>query len=82
MQIVIMDRLVRRLESEVVCRAVDCAALHAAARQDRREAVTVMIAAVLHLHQAAHFHRRGAAELAADDQQRIIEQAARLQVVD
>ena len=39
-----------------------------------------MIAAVLHLHQSAHFHRRRAAEFAADDHQRVFEQAAGFQI--
>ena len=40
-----------------------------------------MIAPVLHLHPGTGLHRRRPAELAAEDHQRLVEQAARLQII-
>ena len=60
--------------AEVVGGAVDVAALDAAARQPHREAVAMMIPA------GGPFAHRRAAKLAAPDHQRVVEQAAGLEV--
>ena len=69
------DPVLDRVQADLVGRAVGHAALDAAAGHPDREAVGVVVAAV-----AALAHRR-AAELAAPDHQRRVEQAAPLQVL-
>ena len=64
------------VEAELVGRAVDDAALDAAAGQPGREAVRVVVAAV------AALGTRRSAELRAPDDDRLVEQAAALQVVE
>ena len=46
LQVVDVDGIHLRLEAELVCRAIDGAAFHAAAREPGREAVVVVVAAV------------------------------------
>ena len=65
--------------AEVVGLAVDDAALDAAAGQPHAEVARVMVAAVVVLGQRA-LRVDGAAELAAPDDQRVVEQAALLEV--
>ena len=82
-QVVDVDRVLDGLEAELVGRAVDVAALDAAAGQPHREAVVVVVAAVDLAGVGARVRqldRRRAAELAAPDHQRVVEQAALLQV--
>ena len=64
------------VEAEFVGRAVDDAALDAAAGQPDREAVGVVVAAV------GALRTRGAAELGGPDHERVVEQAAVLEVVE
>ena len=74
-QVVDVDDVLDGVVAELVGRAVGDAALDAAAGQPDREALDVVVAAV------ALGHRR-AAELAAPDDQRVVEHAALLQVLD
>ena len=74
MQVVDVDAVLDGVQAELVGRADDVAPLHAAAGQPHREAVGIVVAAVPFLG-----HRR-AAELAAPDDQRLVEQAALLEV--
>ena len=83
-QVVDVDRLVRGGEAEFVGAAVDLAPLDATAGEPAGEAVVVVVAAVHLAHVRA---RRGeldggrAAELAAPDDQRVLEHPALLQVL-
>ena len=70
-------RVLDGVEAELVGLAEGDARLDAAAGQPHGEGVGVMVAAVV----AALDHRR-AAELAAPDDQRVVEQAALLEVLD
>ena len=82
-QVVDVDLVLDGLEAELVGRAVDVAALDAAAGQPHREAVVVVVAAVDLAGVRAgrrQLDRRRAAELAAPDDQRVVEQPALLQV--
>jgi hypothetical protein len=78
-----VDAILHRLEAEVVGGAVDLPPFHAAAGQPRGEAVVVVVAAV-HLAGVGallrQLDRRRAAELAAPDDERLVEQAALLEV--
>src|SRR5947209_13136911 len=78
------SRLLRRLEAELVGRAVDRAALHAAARQPVGEAPVVVISAV-DLPRVrsgrGELDRRRPPELAAPDDERLLEHPARLEVL-
>ncbi len=76
-QIVDVDAVVRRVETEVVGRAQRDARLDAAAGQPDREGVGVMIASVV-----AALHHRRAAKLAAPDHQRFVQQAEPFQILD
>ena len=83
MQVVDVDAVLDGLEAELVGRAVDVAAAHAAAGQPHGEAVVVVVAAVDLARVGAwlgQLDRRRAAELAAPDHERFVEQAALLQV--
>ena len=78
MEVVDVDRVLDGLEAELVGGAVDVAALDAAAGQPHGEAVVVVVAAV---HLAGVGAGRGqldgrrAAELAAPDDERVLEHA-------
>ena len=76
MQIVDMDLLIHRVPAEFVGGAVDRPAFHAAAGQPHRETKRMVVPPV-----ALLGHRRPA-ELAAPDDQRVLEQAARPQVLE
>ena len=65
------------VEAEIVGVAERDARLDAAAGQPHGEGVGMMVAAVV-----APLHHRRAAELAAPDHERVVEQAALLQVLD
>ena len=79
MQVVDVDRVLDGLVAELVGRAVGRAALDAAAGQPDGEAPVVVVAAHRRL-AADQLDRRRAAELAAADHQRLVEQAAPLQI--
>ena len=82
-QVVDVDAVLDGLEAEVVGRAVDVAAAHAAAGQPHREAVVIVVAAVDLAGVRAllrQFDRRRAAELAAPDDERFVQQAALLEI--
>ena len=79
-QVVDAGRLVDGLEAEVIGGAVNRAAAHAAAGHPHAEAVRVVVAAELRFAVAAEFDRRRATELAAPDDQRVVEHAALLQI--
>ena len=76
-QVVHVNLVLHDVEAEVIALAERDAGLDAAARQPHRECVRMMVAAV-----AAALHHRRAAELAAPDHQRVLEQAALLQILD
>ena len=78
LQIVNVNRALGDLVADLVGLAVDVAALDAAAGEPHRVGVDVMIAADV----ASRLPHRRAAELAAPDHQRVVEQAAPLQVLD
>ena len=82
-QVVHVDDVGRRLEAELVGGSMDMAGLHAAAGHPHGEAVVVVVAAVdlaLIGARGGQFDGRGAAELAAPDDERLVEQAAALEV--
>ena len=83
MQIVHVHGLLDRLEPEVVGRAVNRAALHAAPCKPHGEAERVVVAAVRNPAAACPdlLHRR-APEFRAADNQRVLQQPARFQVLD
>jgi hypothetical protein len=66
-----------RVEAEFVGFAHDCAGLHAAAGEPHGEGVDVVVAPG----GVAVFTHRGAAELAAPDDERVLEQAARFEIL-
>src|SRR5262245_62514976 len=76
-QVVDMDRVLDRVEAQVVGTAERRARLDAAAGQPDREAVGVMVAAVV-----APLDHGGAAELATPEDQGVLQQSAALQVRD
>src|SRR5688500_11094281 len=76
MQVVDAGRVFLGLEAELVGRAIDGAATDAAAGQPDAEAVVVVVAAKLALAIAAQLDRGRAAELAAPNDQRVLEHAA------
>ena len=75
-QVVDVEAVLDGAEAEFVGGADGLAALHAAAGHPHREAGRVVIAAV------AFFAHRRAAEFAAPDDQRLVEQAALLEVLE
>ena len=80
-QVVDMHRVLDDVVAEIVGLAVDDARLDAAAGHPDREAARMMIAAVVLARQFALAVDR-AAELAAPDDQRIVQQPALLQILD
>src|SRR6185295_12618963 len=68
--------LLGRVEADLVRRAVDDAALDAAARQPGREAVRMVLAAV-----RSRLAARRPAELRRPDHERLVEQSAPLEVL-
>ena len=80
-EVVDVDGVLDDVVAEVVGLAVDDAGLDAAAGQPDGEAAAVVIAAVVVVAVRA-LAVDGAAELAAPDDQRVVEQAALLQVLD
>ncbi len=80
-QVVDVDRVFRDVVAEVVGLAVGDAGLDAAAGQPDREAARMMVAAVVVGRQLALAVDR-AAELAAPDDERVVQQAALLEVLD
>ena len=84
MQIVHMDFLLDGLEAEFVSRAVNISATDAAACQPRREAVMVVVAAVNLAFVGSRrrqFDSRRSAELAAADDERLLQQATLLEIL-
>src|SRR3954462_4707420 len=82
-EIVNVHRLVDRLEAEVVGGAVTHPPLDPAPAQPHREAERVVIPPVLGLPRAAaDFHHRRPSELGPAHDERVLEEAARFQVLD
>src|SRR5258706_6202173 len=80
-EVVDVDRVASDVEAVIVGLAEVLSAANAAAGQPHREAAAVMVAAVVLWRELAlAIHR--AAELAAPDDQRLVEQAALLEVSD
>ncbi len=75
-KVVDMDPLVHRFEAEIVCCAVDIAALEPAARDQIRKPVVIVVPAILHLYEPPNLDSRRASEFAAD-QTRWFRQAIR-----
>jgi hypothetical protein len=82
LQVVDVHLVLDGLIAEVVGGAVGHAAFDAAAGEHRRKAVDVMVAPVADAFEAAVLNHRRPAELAADDDERIFEQAALLEVFE
>ena len=82
LQIVDVDFVFHDAEAQFVGLAVMQAGLHAAAGHPHRETIGVVIAAKNVAARGAAFAERRAAELAAADDQRVVEQAALLQISD
>src|SRR5581483_10395533 len=76
MQVVNVDLVFDGVVTVIVCGAIPVATLDAAAGQPHGEPFRIVIAAVTAL------HRRSAAELAAPQYQRVLEQTAQLQVAE
>ena len=76
-QVVHVHLVFRDIEAELVAFAERESRLDAAAGQPHREGIRVMVAAV-----GAPLHHRRAAEFAAPDDERVVQQAALLQVLD
>ena len=81
MEIVDVDRILDDVVREVIGLAERDAGLDAAAREPKREAARVMIAAIVVSGQRA-LAVDGAAEFPAPEDERVVEQATRLQVLD
>src|SRR6266481_2192757 len=77
-----MDWVFRGLETEFICCAVDEATLHTRPGQKRRESARVVIAANAGQGHARVLIERGPPELAANDDQSLLEQSSRLEVLD
>ena len=75
-----MDAFLYGPQAKVVCRAIRHSALHAAACQQCREAVHVVIAALIHSELAGALNHRRTAEFAADDEHRLVEETSRFQI--
>ena len=80
-EIVQVDRILDRAIAEIVGLAVDGAGLGAAAGHPHRETTRVVVAAILVRAEAA-LAVDGAAEFAAPDDERVIEQASLAQIAD
>src|SRR5947199_10811052 len=80
-----VDARLERLEAEGIGRAMHIAAFDAAASEPGREAPVVMVAAVDPARVRAggrQLDRRRAAELAAPDDERVVEHAALLEILE
>src|SRR5262249_18452597 len=82
LEVVDVDRVTSDAKAQLVGLAVDVASLQAAAGQEHREAVGIVIAAEERGARGPSFAERRAAELAAEDDQGLVEQTARFQVQD
>ena len=80
-EVVNVDGLIDGFEAEVICRAIGGAALNAPAGEDGGETPAVVVAAVLIFDKATDFDDGRAAEFAADDDKRFVEQAAGFEVL-
>ena len=74
-QVVDVDRVGGDVEAEFVGLAVHVTGLHSAAGQPQAEAAVVVVAAVV-----AALHHRRPAEFAAPDDDRVLQQAALLEI--
>ena len=81
LQVVDVDRVFDDVKPEVVGRAVDNARLDAAAGHPHREGLRMVVAAEAALEDGMAFDHRRAAELAAPDHQRFVQQAALFEVL-
>src|SRR5262245_1015305 len=81
-QIVHMDAIVDLLVAELLSGPVCQAAFDAATGQEHAETLAVVTAAVLYVDAAVRFHPRRPAELAAHDNQRLLEKSTSFQVLD
>ncbi len=77
-QIVHVNFVHRRVETEIVALADGHAAFHAAAREPHRKTIRMMIAAVA----VDVLHHRGAAKFTAPHHQRIVQHAALFEILD
>ena len=78
MQVIDVDRLHRRLKSEIVSGAISNTALHAAPGEQRGVSGDIVIPAITYALQSAVLDHRRPAEFTADNEQRVLEKAARL----
>src|SRR5262249_33546632 len=77
-QIVHVHTILRHIEAEIIALAERDARFHAAAGEPHCERVRMMVAPVV----AAALHHRRAAELTAPDYERVVQEAALLQILD
>src|SRR5439155_14419742 len=82
LQVVDMNLVLHHCEAEFVRLAVGDAVFQAAASQEYREAIGIMVAAEDVARRRATFAERRAAKLAAPDDERVVEQTALAQVAD
>src|SRR5262249_50964623 len=82
LQVVNVDLVAGHGEAQLVALAVGVAAFDAGARQEERIAVGIVVAAKELAGRSAAFAERGATELAAQDEERLVEQAALLEVLE
>ncbi len=71
-----MHRLIDRLEPKIIRSAVRNTALHPTSGKHRREPVAIVVPPVLDLDQPANLHHRRPPKLAANDDQRLLQQTA------
>src|SRR5438046_6013113 len=75
-QIVHVNLVLDRLETEFVRRAINRAAFHSPAGEPHAESVRIVVAAHLRLARVVQFDRRSASEFAAENDQCVLEHAA------
>ena len=80
MQIVRVNPLVHGAVTEIIRRAVCCTSPDTGPGEQRSEAEYVVVAALVHLQLPSALDHRRAPELAADDNERLIEESALLQI--
>src|SRR5437763_4157532 len=81
MQVIYVHRLLDRLKSEIVSCAMGDTPLHAAPGEQSSVTGHIMIATVTHALQSAVLDHRRPAKFTADNEQRVLEKAARFEIV-
>ena len=81
MQVIDVNRLLDRLKSEIVSCAIGNTPLHAAPGEQSGVTGDIMIATITHALQSAVLDHRRPAKFTADNEQRVLEKAARFEIV-